>query len=113
MGARNPNGGALAALCALVGLMAEHGGGVATPSICKAPLVGLHPMWGGSGTHLGVGDHNLSWEQGLTERVAAQVPGQGGRGRGKGLYKAGAESAAPQTSLGDGLWVCHLIPNPV
>lgn len=70
-------------------------------------------MWGGSSMHLGAEDHSLSWEQGLTEQVAAQVLGQGGRGRGKGLYKAGAESAAPQTGLRDGLWVCHLIPNPI
>lgn len=40
--------------------------------------------------HFGARDHNLSWEQGLTEQAAAQVLGQGGRGRGKSLYKAGA-----------------------
>lgn len=45
MGAKNPNGGALPALCALVRLMAEPGG-VATPEGLQGPSSGASPHVG-------------------------------------------------------------------
>lgn len=57
-------------MCVRRGSWAEPGegvGGVATLEWLRGPSSGASPCVGGSGAQLGTQDHNLSWEQGLTE----------------------------------------------